>query len=149
MHRSGNSGLNAGNEAAIQICHKCRRMGCVIPHCNLQYIITQPILQLISLHASTEAFVLFKFQTDDGFPDLFLVVPEPGDQLCRDVLDAVELLVGRPVALARAATALEEERLRQPFAALHQEFRIGSYYSLDKIGHQLGKGKPFWVLRLG
>ena len=55
---------------------------------------------------------------DHYFPDLLLVVPQLGHQLGRDVL-ALELFVGRKVALARAALALEEEGLGQPLAALH------------------------------
>ena len=30
----------------LQICQKSRKIGCVIPHCNLQRGITQPILRL-------------------------------------------------------------------------------------------------------
>ena len=30
----------------VQKCEKIRRIGCIIPHCNLQHGITQPILQL-------------------------------------------------------------------------------------------------------
>ena len=30
----------------LQICQKCRRIGCVIPHCKIQRGITQPILRL-------------------------------------------------------------------------------------------------------
>ena len=35
-----------GNQDVVQICQKSRRIGCVIPHCNLQRGFTQPILQL-------------------------------------------------------------------------------------------------------
>ena len=40
----------------IQICQKSRRIGCVIPRCNLQCGITQPILQIfyISVQACAE-----------------------------------------------------------------------------------------------
>ena len=60
----------------------------------------------------------FCIVTDHFFPDFLLVVPQLGHQLGRDVL-ALELFVGRKVALARAALALEEEGLGQPLAALH------------------------------
>ena len=63
-------------------------------------------------------WIQFCIVTDHFFPDLLLVVPELGHQLGRDVL-ALELFVGRKVALARAALALEEEGLGQPLAALH------------------------------
>ena len=35
-----------GNQDVVQICQKSQRIGCVIPHCNLQRGITQPILRL-------------------------------------------------------------------------------------------------------
>ena len=38
--------LHAALPGTIQICQKSRRIGCVIPHCNLQCGVTQPILQL-------------------------------------------------------------------------------------------------------
>ena len=53
-------------------------------------------------------------------PDLLLVVPQFGHQLRRDV-PPLELLVRRPVALARAAPALEEEGLGQPLLALQED----------------------------
>ena len=35
----------SGRPAYVQICQKGRRIGCVIPHCNFQHGITQPILR--------------------------------------------------------------------------------------------------------
>ena len=47
-------GLSQGSK--VKICQKSRRMGCVIPHCKLQYGITLPIIKLfdISTHAILE-----------------------------------------------------------------------------------------------
>ena len=37
-------------EGELQICQKSRRIGCMIPHCNLQHGITQPFLRFFDIY---------------------------------------------------------------------------------------------------